>query len=64
MILTDGQTDDMLESIDDIIASSYLPLSVIIIGIGDANFKNMKILDNNNKTMVDSKGNRAIRDLV
>ncbi|CAD8192936.1 unnamed protein product [Paramecium pentaurelia] len=64
LILTDGQTDDMLESIDDIIASSYLPLSIIIIGIGDANFKNMKILDNNNKTMVDSKGNRAIRDLV
>ncbi|CAD8209885.1 unnamed protein product [Paramecium octaurelia] len=64
LILTDGQTDDMLESIDDIIASSYLPLSIIIIGIGDANFKNMMILDNDNKTMVDSKGNKATRDLV
>ncbi|CAD8198403.1 unnamed protein product [Paramecium octaurelia] len=64
LILTDGQTDDMLESIDDIIASSYLPLSIIIVGVGDANFKNMKILDNDNKSMVDSKGNKAIRDLV
>lgn len=64
MILTDGQTDDMLESIDDIIASSFLPLSIIIIGIGDGNFKNMVILDNDNKSMVDSKGNRATRDLV
>lgn len=54
----------MLESIDDIIASSFLPLSIIIIGIGDCNFKNMIILDNDNKSMVDSKGNRAIRDLV
>ncbi|CAK94686.1 unnamed protein product (macronuclear) [Paramecium tetraurelia] len=64
LILTDGQTDDMLDSIDDIIASSYLPLSIIIVGIGNANFKNMKILDNDNKSMVDSKGNKAIRDLV
>ncbi|CAD8052802.1 unnamed protein product [Paramecium sonneborni] len=64
MILTDGQTNDMQASIDDIIASSHLPLSVIIIGIGDANFKNMSILDNDDKSMVDSKGNKAIRDLV
>lgn len=54
----------MQASIDDIIASSHLPLSVIIIGIGDANFKNMSILDNDDKSMVDSKGNKAIRDLV
>ncbi|CAD8107449.1 unnamed protein product [Paramecium sonneborni] len=64
LILTDGQTDDMLESIDDIIASSLLPLSIIIVGLGDANFKNMMILDNDNKSMIDSKGNKAIRDLV
>lgn len=64
MILTDGQTNDMQASIDDIIASSNLPLSVIIIGIGDANFKNMSILDNDDKSMVDSKGNKAVRDLV
>lgn len=34
MVLTDGETHDMNPSIDDIIAASHLPLSIIIIGIG------------------------------
>ncbi|CAD8081247.1 unnamed protein product [Paramecium sonneborni] len=64
MILTDGQTDDLQASIDDVIASSYLPLSIIIVGIGNADFKKMNILDNDDKTMLNSKGQKAVRDLV
>ncbi|CAD8067375.1 unnamed protein product [Paramecium primaurelia] len=64
MILSDGQTDDLQASIDDVIASSYLPLSIIIVGIGNADFKKMNILDNDDKSMVNSFGQKAKRDLV
>ena len=59
MILTDGETHDMAASIDDIIAASHLPLSIIIIGIGKAYFSNMNKLDNDDLSMVDSKGNKS-----
>ncbi|CAD8151829.1 unnamed protein product [Paramecium octaurelia] len=64
MILTDGQTDDLQLSIDDVIESSHLPLSIIIVGIGNADFKKMTILDNDDNSMVNSKGQKALRDLV
>ncbi len=38
LMLTDGCIHDMRETIDLIVEASELPLSVIIIGIGDANF--------------------------
>lgn len=54
----------MQASIDDVIASSHLPLSIIIIGIGTANFANMEKIDNDDMSMVDSNGRKAQRDLV
>lgn len=59
LILTDGKIDDMADCIDDIIASSHIPLSIIIVGIGDADFKSMNILDNDDMTLVDSKGRKS-----
>lgn len=56
LILTDGETHDLQASINDIIASSHLPLSIIIVGVGNADFKNMEVLDNDDMTMVDSSG--------
>lgn len=35
LILTDGEIHDMKTTIDAIIASSHLPLSIIIIGVGN-----------------------------
>lgn len=35
----------MKETINSLVNASALPLSVIIIGIGNADFKNMNILD-------------------
>lgn len=40
-----------------------LPISIIIIGVGDANFADMKVLDGD-EGLVDSSGRRAQRDLV
>ena len=45
MILTVGIIDDMDETIDALVEASFLPISVIIIGNGDANFSNMNFLD-------------------
>ena len=57
MILTDGAIHgnyfifffilkkDMDATISSIIDAAYLPLSIIIIGIGNADFSSMEILD-------------------
>lgn len=64
MIITDGEIHDMEASKDAIVAASHLPLSVIIIGVGDEKFKFMKQLDSDDALLRDSHGNTAIRDVV
>lgn len=44
MILTDGLINDMDETCNVLVSCDVLPLSVIIIGIGGADFTNMKVL--------------------
>lgn len=64
MILTDGAITDMKETIDQLVVASELPISVIIIGIGDGDFTNMDILDADDDPLYDSFGKKASRDLV
>ena len=64
MILTDGIINDMDDTIDNIVEASKLPLSIIIIGIGNANFTNMEFLDGDKVPLVDSFGNIRKRDIV
>ena len=64
MILTDGVIDDLQETIDALVEGSFLPLSVIIIGIGDADFKKMEILDGDDVPLISSTGKKRMRDLV
>lgn len=45
MIITDGEIHDMEETKKCIVESSHLPLSIIIVGVGSADFTNMEILD-------------------
>ena len=54
----------MRETIDLIVAASELPLSIIIIGIGNADFKNMEILDADEFDLTDSNRQKAKRDIV
>lgn len=49
--------------IDLIIGCSNLPLSIIIVGIGNANFDNMDRLDGD-AGLFGSNGQRATRDIV
>ena len=64
MILTDGLINDMDETIDALVEASYLPMSVIIIGIGYGDFGNMDILDADENPLFDKNGRKADRDLV
>ena len=45
MIITDGIITDMQKTIDQIVRGSELPLSIIIVGVGGADFSNMDVLD-------------------
>jgi hypothetical protein len=63
-ILTDGEIHDKQEVVDLLIQCNKLPLSVIIVGIGNGEFDIMRDLDDDNCEMVDSKGNHTQRDLV
>ena len=64
LILTDGQIDDMQDTIDALVEASFLPISVIIVGIGKGNFGNMDILDADDNPLYDRKKRKADRDLV
>ena len=64
MILTDGMIDDIDATIDELVDGSSLPLSVIIIGVGRADFSSMTVLDADENPLISSKGIRAARDLV
>ena len=64
MILTDGMIDDVDNTINELVAGSFLPLSVIIIGVGNADFSTMNVLDADEEPLKDSRGVRAARDLV
>ena len=45
LILTDGAIMDLQATINSVVAASGLPLSIIIIGVGDADFSTMEKLD-------------------
>ena len=64
MILTDGIIEDMGDTKDELVEGSFLPLSVIIIGVGKADFSNMNVLDADNDPLVNSEGVKSVRDLV
>jgi hypothetical protein len=60
LILTDGVIHDKPEVKDLLVKCGRLPLSVIIIGIGEQG----EYVDDDSAQMTDSLGNRAERDLV
>lgn len=64
ILLTDGINHDMQDTIDAIVEASELPLSIIIIGIGNEDFTNMEILDGDDTPLISSKGVRTKRDIV
>ena len=64
LILTDGIIYDMKETVDALVEGSFLPLSVIIIGIGNDHFSEMIELDGKDYPLINSRGVKRMRDLV
>lgn len=64
VILTDGAIHDMEETIELIIEGSSLPLSIIIVGVGNENFEEMEKLDSDQELLKGIGGKRANRDIV
>ena len=64
LILTDGVITDIYDTKEAIVSASNLPLSIIIIGIGSADFTEMEELDSDNTELIAPSGRKAVRDIV
>jgi hypothetical protein len=64
LIITDGVINDMTQTVDAIVNASQLPMSIIIIGVGNADFTAMNALDADDSTLIASNGQKAARDIV
>ena len=64
LIISDGEVHDINEIIDSIIESSKLPLSIVIIGIGDDVTEDMKRLNGENGKLRNYKGEVLEKDIV
>jgi hypothetical protein len=64
LIITDGIINDMPDTKDAIVEAGRIPLSIIIVGVGNANFSAMDELDADDVPLVSRAGKRMERDLV
>uniref|UniRef100_A0A8C1BWQ2 Copine IVb n=2 Tax=Cyprinus carpio TaxID=7962 RepID=A0A8C1BWQ2_CYPCA len=64
LILTDGVITDMADTREAIVHASHLPMSVIIVGIGSADFSDMQMLDGDDGILRSPKGEPVLRDIV
>jgi hypothetical protein len=63
LLLTDGAVNDLDETVRAIVDASVLPLSIVIIGVGGADFSTMDFLDAD-KGRLSAGGKMAARDIV
>lgn len=64
LILTDGEIFDFQQTKRLLVYASTLPMSVIIVGVGNDDFKNMEELDCDKGKLTDEDGRAAVRDVV
>lgn len=64
LILTDGDITDFDQTRDAIVRASRLPLSIIIVGVGPADFKAMELLDGDDGVLRSTVGEAVARDIV
>ncbi|XP_034718586.1 copine-3-like isoform X2 [Etheostoma cragini] len=64
LIITDGVITDMDQTRSAIVEASRLPMSVIIVGVGGADFSEMEALDSDDKLLRTPRGDVASRDIV
>lgn len=64
LLLTDGVLSDMDYVRDALVQASYLPMSLIIVGVGMADFKDMNTLDGDDGVLKSTRGQPVQRDIV
>ncbi|KAL2091337.1 hypothetical protein ACEWY4_013600 [Coilia grayii] len=64
LIITDGEITDLDQTRQAIVNSSKLPMSIIIIGVGEADFKAMEFLDGDDGVLKSLTGEPVARDIV
>jgi len=64
LIITDGVISDMFDTVRAIVYASTLPYSIIIVGVGSADFSAMDALDCDSGLLRDRDGHVAQRDIV
>ncbi|XP_072481106.1 copine-6 [Notamacropus eugenii] len=64
LVLTDGVVTDMAETRTAIVRASRLPMSIIIVGVGNADFSDMRMLDGDDGILRCPRGIPAARDIV
>ncbi|XP_075899269.1 copine-3 isoform X2 [Nelusetta ayraudi] len=64
LIITDGVITDMDQTRNAIVNASRLPMSVIIVGVGGADFGAMEFLDGDDGRLRSMAGETAMRDIV
>lgn len=64
LIITDGVITDMDLTRIAIVEASRLPMSIIIVGVGGADFSAMEFLDSDDKLLTSPRGDVASRDIV
>ncbi|KAG9269834.1 copine-9-like [Astyanax mexicanus] len=63
LMITDGVISDMVQTKEAVVNASSLPMSIIIVGVGPAEFDAMEELDGD-EVRVSSRGRAAERDIV
>ncbi|EFJ08588.1 hypothetical protein SELMODRAFT_185243 [Selaginella moellendorffii] len=64
LIITDGVITDLHQTINAIVNAASLPLSILIVGVGGADFTEMEVLDADKRKLQSSDGRLAERDIV
>ncbi|XP_064189791.1 copine-3 isoform X1 [Anguilla rostrata] len=64
LIITDGVITDLDQTRSAIVNASRLPMSIIIVGVGGADFSAMEFLDGDNGHLRAPTGEVAVRDIV
>ncbi|XP_055582444.1 copine-2 isoform X3 [Falco biarmicus] len=64
LIITDGVISDMDETRHAVVQASKLPMSIIIVGVGNADFAAMEFLDGDSRVLRSYTGEEAVRDIV
>ena len=64
LIITDGVITDLNETRQAIVNAPKLPMSIIIVGVGGADFGAMEFLDGDGGSLRSPTGEVAVRDIV